>query len=110
MLLRLVVPDFHLDRESLMATHYCGRGNQPRLLLKVENGGEGLTFHFLDATNLQNHDEAHLVRLHLSRVGDEMLRREVYVREGKETEGSLRLRRVEPMHQEGAAATIEPSK
>ena len=86
---------FHLDRDRLIATHYCAKGNQPRLLLKVERGDAGFTFHYMDATNLRSEEESRLVRLHLSLVGDELFRQEIYARNGKETESSLRLRRVE---------------
>ncbi len=41
---------YHPDRDSLMLTHYCGQGNQPRLRA-VAAPGEGVVFRFADATN-----------------------------------------------------------
>ncbi|MET0390358.1 MAG: hypothetical protein ABW321_30580 [Polyangiales bacterium] len=54
---------FHLDGERLLATHYCGQGNQPRLALDRASEPGHLVFRFIDATNLAVRTDSHLVQL-----------------------------------------------
>ena len=43
---------YHLDKGSLVLTHFCGAGNQPRMRAKtIENGGRHLVFEMYDITN-----------------------------------------------------------
>jgi len=42
---------FHMDGERLLATHYCGAGNQPRMKV-VSSDGKSITFEFMDGTNI----------------------------------------------------------
>jgi len=53
---------FHLDGDRLMMTHYCGAGNQPRMLGTMSPDGKTLTFDFLDGTNLAG-TPGHMQRL-----------------------------------------------
>ena len=43
---------FHLDGNRLLMTHYCGAGNQPRMVGTLSPDGKEVRFEFLDATNL----------------------------------------------------------
>jgi hypothetical protein len=43
---------YHVDGKSLMLTHYCAAGNQPRMkAAPFKEGDNTLAFVFLDATN-----------------------------------------------------------
>jgi hypothetical protein len=54
---------FHLDGDRLMMTHYCGAGNQPRMLGTVSPDGKTITFNFLDATNVLSTQPGHMEQL-----------------------------------------------
>lgn len=55
---------FHLDGpERLLMTHYCGAGNQPRMVATTSPDAKTITFNFLDATNLATPDAGHMERL-----------------------------------------------
>ena len=48
---------YHLDKGTLVLTHFCGAGNQPRMRVKtIENGGRHITFEMYDITNLKTPD------------------------------------------------------
>ncbi len=54
----------HLDGPNrLMLTHYCGAGNQPRMVATVSPDGKTTTFDFVDATNLATPDAGHMQRV-----------------------------------------------
>ncbi len=54
---------FHMDGDRLMMTHYCGAGNQPRMIGKVSPDGKSITFDFLDATNVLASQPGHMEHL-----------------------------------------------
>ena len=52
---------FHLDgSDRLLMTHYCSRGNQPRMVASASPDGKTVTFKFLDATNLAAPESGHM--------------------------------------------------
>ena len=86
---------FHRDGNRIMATHYCGQGNQPRLVLEP-GSDDDLVFDYLDATNLADADASHLVRLRFVIHDDGSLDRiETYRHAGTDESSRLHLRRVE---------------
>ena len=81
---------YHRDGDHLLATHYCAQGNQPRLRLKPSPRVHELLFEFHDATNLKNVADSHFVRIEFEIVNsNRLIRREVYLENGKEHESTL---------------------
>jgi hypothetical protein len=85
---------YHLDGASLVATHYCAQGNQPRLRLAKDDPRTGAEFAFRDATNLASETLSHLVRMRIRLDGDRLEKDEIYVENGKEDATTLALVRV----------------
>ena len=54
---------FHMDNDRVLATHYCGAGNQPRMQASMSQDGKTITFTFVDATNLATPKSGHMDRL-----------------------------------------------
>ena len=60
---------YHLDGDRLMVTHYCGAGNQPRMVTTQDPAKPYVfAFKFLDATNLSTTQEGHMRDLVLTIV------------------------------------------
>jgi hypothetical protein len=52
---------YHADKGSLMLTHYCKLGNQPRMRAdRPGSDAKTLTFNFIDITNLAQPMDAHM--------------------------------------------------
>jgi hypothetical protein len=51
---------FHMDNNRVLATHYCGAGNQPRMQASMSPDGKTITFTFVDATNLATPKSGHM--------------------------------------------------
>jgi len=77
---------YHRDGQTLLATHYCPQGNQPRLALAGGDVG-GLHFAFRDATDLDPATESYQHDLWLDlTIPDRPVRGEVYF--GKDGPGA----------------------
>lgn len=53
----------HMDNDRLMMTHYCGAGNQPRMVAASSPDGKSITFTFIDATNLSGPKAGHMEKV-----------------------------------------------
>ncbi len=51
---------YHLDGASLMLTHYCSLGNQPRMRAVPGADPAKIAFKFVDGTNLGSQEEMHM--------------------------------------------------
>jgi hypothetical protein len=54
---------FHMDKDRLLLTHYCGAGNQPRMQASTSADGKTITFDFVDGTNILPSQMGHMKRL-----------------------------------------------
>jgi hypothetical protein len=74
---------YHRDGATLMATHYCPLGNQPRLVLVSGASPSRFDFRFTGATNLSSPGAARQDSFWIERRGNELIRAESYVESGK---------------------------
>jgi len=75
---------YHMDNESLIATHYCPVGNQPRLRFKEGGSASLFVFEFVSATNLPKPEVAHQYRFEVELLdARSFARSETYLENGK---------------------------
>jgi hypothetical protein len=75
---------YHMDNDSLLATHYCPVGNQPRLRLKEGGSASVFAFEFVSATNLPKPEAAHQHRFEMELLQpNSFARSETYLENGK---------------------------
>ena len=60
-----MVTIYHMNGDTLMLTHYCSAGNQPRMRL-VSSTRDALAFEMFDATNLASPNDPHMTALVLT--------------------------------------------
>jgi hypothetical protein len=63
-----MVTMFHMDGGSVMVTHYCSAGNQPRMVAKGSANPKVIEFSFKDVTNVTSPGEGHMRGLVLTLV------------------------------------------
>jgi hypothetical protein len=81
---------YHRDGDDLIATHYCPRGNQPRLKLKSASPEKGFFFEFVSATNLPDADATHQHRFEIQiHSPDSITRGETYISKGRLDSGKV---------------------
>ncbi|MFL9842280.1 hypothetical protein ABS767_15020 [Sphingomonas sp. ST-64] len=86
---------YYRDGDRVMATHFCGQGNQPRLVLAAPEG-DWMRFAFQDATNLAP-GKSHLHAFWIEIASDGTMRRAETYSAGPESETeTMVLRRVTP--------------
>lgn len=74
---------YHMDNESLLATHYCPVGNQPRLRFKEGGSASLFVFEFVSATNLAKPEAAHQHRFEMEFLqANSFARSETYLENG----------------------------
>ena len=75
---------YYMDNESLLATHYCPVGNQPRLRFKEGGSASLFAFEFVSATNLPKPEVAHQHRFEMELLdANSFARSETYLENGK---------------------------
>lgn len=70
----LMTSVYHADGEDLRMSHFCGAGNQPRLIARPSSDEpDVIRFSFVDATNLGDPPAGHVHAAELEFVGDDRL-------------------------------------
>jgi len=89
-----MVTVYHPDGDSIMMTHYCAAGNQPRMRAQGSQGNT-IAFQFVDAANLKGATDGHMQRLVIKFVDKDHVTEEwTWKADGKETSSVFHLQRV----------------
>lgn len=83
---------YHANGNTLMATHYCARGNQPRLKAIESSDAKIVAFDFMDVTNLVHNNDPHMVGMRFIFIDkDHFEKEETYHVNGKAEVSSFSL-------------------
>jgi hypothetical protein len=74
---------FYRDGQSLLMTHFCDAGNQPRLRLRENTRPGVFEFQMFDITNLQSADADHVERVVYRIIDDKTIELEIVWKNGK---------------------------
>jgi hypothetical protein len=77
---------FYRDGQSLLMTHFCNAGNQPRLRLGENTRPGVFEFQMFDITNLQSADADHVERVVYRIIDDKTIALEIVWKNGKSEE------------------------
>lgn len=77
---------FYRDGQSLLMTHFCNAGNQPRLRLGENTRPGVFEFQMFDITNLQSADADHVERVVYRIIDDKKIDLEIVWKNGKSEE------------------------
>jgi hypothetical protein len=69
-----MVTMYHLDGNSLILTHYCALGNQPRMRSEPGSDPKKIVFRFLDGTNMNAAKDMHMHEATMELVDADHLR------------------------------------
>jgi len=79
---------YHGDGSTLMLTHYCAMGVQPRMRLASAEGNR-LRFEFVDGANIKSRNDAHMDSLELTVDGNKLTENWSYFKDGKIIENAV---------------------
>lgn len=79
---------YHLDADTLLATHYCPQGNQPRLALARTEADGTLRFEFQGGANVELPGGHHQALLTLRLADDVLTRGERYAQNAQPFDAS----------------------
>jgi hypothetical protein len=89
-----MVTVYHQDGDSIMMTHYCSAGNQPRMRVRRSLANE-IAFEFVDAANLKGSADGRMQRLLIKfQDKDHVTEEWTWKVDGKETTTVFHLQRV----------------
>ena len=90
-----MVTVYHPDGESILMTHYCSGGNQPRMRARKSGGAGSITFQFVDVSNLKGSGDGHMRRLVIKfQDADNVIEEWTWKEKGQENTSTFHLRRV----------------
>lgn len=88
-----MVSVYHPDGNTILMTHYCAIGNQPRMRAQISKG-DTLAFEFVDVANVKG-DEGHMQRVVFKfRDANHVTEEWTWKEGGKETTSTFQLQRV----------------
>jgi len=88
---------FYRDGQSLLMTHFCNAGNQPRLRLRENTRPGVFEFQMFDITNVQSAGRDHVERVVYRIVDDKTIDLEIVWKNGKSEESEkYTLTRLDP--------------
>ncbi len=73
------------DGDTILMTHYCAMGNQPRMKLEPSTD-KTMKFTFVDGGNIKSRNDAHMDSVALTIDGDKLTEDWTSVADGKELE------------------------
>jgi hypothetical protein len=79
---------YHMNGDTLMMTHYCAQGVQPRMKM-VSNENGVMKFELIDVTNLPSPDAGHMAGLEIKIDGDTLTETWSYKKDGKLDVGAV---------------------
>jgi hypothetical protein len=89
-----MVTVYHPDGDSIMMTHYCAAGNQPRMRAQGSRS-DSIVFQFVDAANLKESSDGHMQGLVIKfQDKDHVTEEWTWKADGKETTSVFHLQRV----------------
>lgn len=65
-----MMTNYHVDKDQLVLTHYCGAGNQPRMRIKTADANH-IYFEMYDITNLASPQAYHSTSLDVKFLGND---------------------------------------
>jgi hypothetical protein len=78
-----MVTAYYVDNGRLMMTHFCGAGNQPRMVAaEVSSDGKRIAFRLQDITNLASPEAGHMHGLEIVLLGADQYSEQWTWREG----------------------------
>ena len=77
---------FYLDGDSLLMTHFCNQGNQPRLKLISSAVAGRFEFEMFDSTNLKAFSDAHVQKIIYEILDPQRINLEIVWRKGADEE------------------------
>lgn len=90
-----MVTIYHPDGDTILATHYCSIGNQPRMRAPKSASADSITFHFVDVSNVHGGEHGHISGLVIKfKDADHVTEEWTYRDKDKEGSSVFNLRRV----------------
>jgi len=87
---------YHMDKDALRMTHYCGSQNQPRMkAISVSPDGKVASFELTDITNLAKPTDGHMKNLEITFLDlDHIIQKWTWVENGQKRDYVFHLTRL----------------
>jgi hypothetical protein len=86
---------YHPDGDSVLMTHYCAIGNQPRMRAQKSTTGDAITFKFVDVSNAKDTQPGHMSELVIKfKDADHVVQEWTFSNKGQDSTTTFNLTRV----------------